>query len=443
MDCPVCRTYNNSGMKYCINCGRNLEDLPEFSYGQVDKGFYHTEEEYLSENSGFEISENTFTINDKPAQYVSENLFTSEELNSNDDFYFSGVTENNTPVEEFDFGGATENNTPVEELDFSETTEEITITNELTQESEEGVLKSQPYAEYVNNSVPLQAEPYNDIYGTSPQIIGYDANGMPVYSQPVPYPTSQVIGYDMNGQPVYSQPQIIGYDANGMPIYSQPVSYPQSQNMNFAHPSVYQQEKQPYVDEEAEKFRNFLDDGKNEIPVQNEEKDFFGKTSEMGDVALPDLDIGGLKKREKKKKVYMTDVEIQDAENLLPNDMGKFNQKYMRQASSSGSADLGEKKTHSRHVTMGETKNVDSQQLNPKFQYKSRIRMGDTNKSQTDDFNTRTLKKRKVSMAEADHAVEAMPKKKQYVDEIDLIELPEYMQARKKNKKKNPGMSEL
>ena len=35
-------------------------------------------------------------------------------------------------------------------------------------------------------------------------------------------------------------------------------------------------------------------------------------------------------------------------------------------------------------------------------------------------------------MAQADHAVEAMPKKKEaIVDEIDAIELPEYMQARK------------
>ena len=341
MDCPVCRKYNNSGAKYCINCGRNL-----------------TEEEYTSE-------------------YVSEDLFKGEP-DSDNDFYFGVKTEKN---------------------------------------NENEILKSQPYAEYVNNSVPLQAEPYADMYGKPPQIIGYDMNGQPVYSQPV-----------------YQQSQLIGYDRNGVPVYSKPLSYPQSQYISTT---------QPEVDENAEKFRNFLDDGKNETPVQQKEEDFFVKTSEMGDVALPDLDIGGLKKREKNKKPYMTDVEVQDAEKLIPNDVSKFNRKYMRQASETGSADLGEKKESGGNVKMSETKNVDSRQLNPKLEYKSRTRMGDAVNQQTDDFNTRTVKRRKITMSEAEHAVEAMPKKKQYVDELDLIELPDYMQARKSKKKKKPDFPEM
>ncbi|MBD5158774.1 MAG: zinc ribbon domain-containing protein [Ruminococcus sp.] len=364
MDCPVCRKYNNSGMKYCINCGRNLEDPPELSYGKVDNMTYHTEEEYTSE-------------------YVSEDLF-KEESDADNDFYFGRTTEENVAT---------------------------------TQENKEEFLKSQPYTEHMNNSVPLQAEPYTDMYGNRPQIIGYDMNGQPVYSQPL-----------------YQQSQIIGYDRNGIPVYSQPLSYPQSQYINTA---------QPETDENAEKFRDFLDDGRNATPVQQKEENFFGKTSEMGDVALPDLDIGGLKKREKNKKTYMTDVEVQDAEKLIPNDVSKFNQKYMRQASENGSADLGEKKDSGRSVRMTETKNVDSQQLNPKLQYKSYTRMGDAVNQQTDDFNTRNIKRRKVTMAEADHTVEAMPRKKQYVDELDLIELPDYMQARKTKKKKKPDFPEM
>ena len=69
--------------------------------------------------------------------------------------------------------------------------------------------------------------------------------------------------------------------------------------------------------------------------------------------------------------------------------------------------------------------------------------MGDAENQQTDDFNTRTIRRRKVTMAEADHAVEAMPKKKKYVDELDLIELPEYMKARKKQKKNKPEYPEM
>ncbi|MDE6034522.1 MAG: hypothetical protein K2G36_01230 [Ruminococcus sp.] len=336
--------------------------------------------------------------NDRQSQYVSEDLFVHEESENNNDFYFGSKPE-----------------------------------------TEETALKSQPYAENVSNSVPLQAQPYKDMYGKPPQIIGYDMNGVPVYSQPV-YQQSQIIGYDMNGVPVYSQPiyprsQIIGYDGNGKPVYSRPLSYPQSRYIDNVN--------QPEVDENAEKFRDFLGDGSGEKSVLPKEEDFFGKTSEMDDVVLPDLDIGGLKKREKNKNPGMGEVEVQDAGKLIPNDVSKFNQKYMRQVSESGSGDLGEKKDSGEAVKMTETQNADSRQLNPNLQYKTRDRMGNAENHHTDDFNTRTIRRRKITMAEADHAVEAMPKKKKYVDELDLIELPEYMKARKKKKKDKPEYPEM
>ena len=47
-------------------------------------------------------------------------------------------------------------------------------------------------------------------------------------------------------------------------------------------------------------------------------------------------------------------------------------------------------------------------------------------------------------MAQADHAVEALPKKKKtYVDEIDAIELPEYMQAKKTVRDETPEIPDL
>ncbi len=49
-------------------------------------------------------------------------------------------------------------------------------------------------------------------------------------------------------------------------------------------------------------------------------------------------------------------------------------------------------------------------------------------------------------MAQADHAVQAMPKKaKTYNDEIDAIELPEEMKAKKtaKNTVEIPGLPEF
>ena len=50
-------------------------------------------------------------------------------------------------------------------------------------------------------------------------------------------------------------------------------------------------------------------------------------------------------------------------------------------------------------------------------------------------------------MGNADHAVEAMPKKKSINDEIDNIILPDYMQARKtvrsESGKSSPALPEL
>ena len=522
MKCPVCKTDNTSGIKYCINCGMSLENPPEISYEQVDRGIYHTEEEYLSKNNGFEMSDGVFTVNDVQSSYISRNLFTAEELNDSvEEFDFSGQSENNpaeefdfggqsennlveefdfggqsennpaeefdfggqsenNPAEEFDFGGQSENNpaeefdfggqsenNPVEEFDFKENMSNVTPNNSVY--ASEEPLASQSYADYANNSVPLPAPPYNDIYGNPPQIIGYDQNGTPIYGQQTVY-QPQFIGYDQNGMPVYAQsqmyqsPQIMGYDQNGMPIYAQSQMYQTPQFMGYdqngmpiyGQSAVYPENPVSVVsqnvpaetkqdDDTAEKFMDFLDDEENK-GIEQSEEDFFGKSSDMGDINLPVPDVGSLKKREHKKKVYMTDVEIKDAENLVPNTAGKFSQKYMKRAENFNSNDLGEKKTFTRKVSMGETRNVDSRMLNPKFNYKSRIRMGDAGQADPDQLKAHVSGQKKFTMAEADHAVEALPKKKKYVDELDLIELPEYMQARKKAKKDDnefPSMTDL
>ena len=513
MECPVCRTSNTSGIKYCIKCGRNLESFQEVDYGRIDRGGYHTEEEYLSENNGFEMSDGVFTVNDKPSSYMSPDLFISEELNNTIEEYDFGGQPETVAFEEYDSGDQSgtvafeeydsgyqsgtvaleeydsgdqfgtvaleeydfidqSGTVDFEEHDFGGYTENVVSDNSISFNEEP--LKSQPYTEYKDNSLPLPAPPYSDMYGNASQIAGYDQNNMPVYVQPqfigydqngTPvYAQMQFIGYDQNGMPMYAQsqvyPQFMGYDQNGMPVYAQPQTYPQPQFMGYDQNGmpVYAENPAPVQsmpqsvpsdvqknDDTAEKFMDFLDDGENKSTEKTRE-DFFGKSSDMGDVDLPVMDVGSLRKREQKKKVYMTDVEIQDAENLIPNTAAKFSQKYMRQAENVNSNDLGEKNTYSRKVSMGSTKSVDAEMLNPKMSYKSRIRMGDATNANP-DMSQNTVKKRKAfTMEEAGHAVEAMPKKKQYVDELDLIEIPEYMQARKKSKKdkKNfPSMTDL
>ncbi|MDE6501630.1 MAG: zinc finger Ran-binding domain-containing protein [Ruminococcus sp.] len=414
MECPVCRTSNTSGAKYCIRCGRSLENSPELNYGQLERDNYNIEE---------------------------YDFGGQQETGSFEEYDFSGQPETNS-FEEYDFGGQTEN-----------------ITSDSADLNDEEILTYKPYSEYANNSMPLPAPAYNDMY--RPQVIGYDQNGIPIYSQPSVYMQPQIIGYDQNGVPIYVQPQFIGYDQNGIPVYmqSQFIGYDQNGMPVYAQSSVYSASPQsvpvfsqsvpvqtPQNDEAKEKFMDFLDDGKGNN-TENTEENFFEKSSDMGSVEVPVLEVGGLKKRENQKTVYMADVEIKkEAENLIPNNANKFNQKYMRQVRQTSSDDLGEKKNSGKKVSMGETQNVNAEKLNPKFAYKSRIKMGDASHASSDDLKSSFSRRKKVTMAEADHAVEAMPKKKKYVDELDLIELPEYMQARKKVKKDEndfPSMTDL
>ncbi len=454
MECPVCRTSNTSGAKYCIRCGRSLENSSELNYGQFERDNYNIEEYDFGgqqETSSFE--EYDFGGQQETSSFEEYDFSGQQEIDSFEEYDFDGQSETNS-FEEYDFGGQTEN-----------------ITSDSADLNDEEILTYKPYSEYANNSMPLPAPAYNDVY--RPQIIGYDQNGIPIYSQPSVYMQPQIIGYDQNGVPIYGQPsvyvqpQIIGYDQNGIPVYSQSSVYMQSQFIGYdqnglpvyAQSSVYSAPPQsvpafsqsvpvqtPQNDEANEKFMDFLDDRKGNN-TENTEENFFEKSSDMGSVEVPVPDVGGLKKRENQKTVYMTDVEIKkEAENLVPNNATKFNQKYMRQAKQTSSDDLGEKKNSGKKVSMGETQNVKAEKLNPKFAYKSRIRMGDASHASSDDLKSSVFRRKKVTMAEADHAVEAMPKKKKYVDELDLIELPEYMQARKKVKKDDndfPSMTDL
>lgn len=386
MECPICRTSNASGIKYCIRCGRNLENPQEVNYVRVNAEDYTTENEY---DFG------------KTVEKKSENNF---------DFISQFETDS---IDEFDFSGQSES-----ALNNSVINDEPLVTK--------------PYTEYENNSMPLPAPPYNDMYNQP-----YNSSGATIYSQPI---HSQIIGYDQNGYPVYSQSQFAGYQSvnskcsqqsinMSVPVMSQKPQYSGS----FEHKKI---------DDDTKKFIEFLDD---ETEFSGEVEDnFFEKSSDISKVDVPVNDINTIKKQEQ-KKTYMTDVEIKDAKNLIPNTSDKFNRKYMKQAEMSNSNDLGIKKS-SKKVVMGETDKVDANMLNPKFNYKSRIKMGDAGQADPDTLETHTPKHKKFTMATADHAVEAMPKKKKYTDELDLIRLPKYMHNNKKSKENEeefPSMSDL
>ena len=506
MDCPACRTSNASGLKYCIRCGRNLENSQEANYEKVGMSGYHTEEEYLQEKNEFKIAGSTFTINDK--SYISSELFTLNELNALDetDFgerdealiskpYADKLSDRNMSVsiddikseyvnneKELDFGGRDEPlvSNPYTDSFSGKTQSARDMQSNYIKQSENELdfggrdkpLVSQPVSVQQNNvvnSYPLPSPPYmsadprfNQIYGVPavnevlPQIIGYDPNGMPIYTQPaVTYAPPQIIGYDPNGMPIYAQspvtyapPQIMGYDPSSMPIYAQqPVLYQQPSMPQF-QPVSEQLPKNQNADsvsnDISDKFRDFIDDGKNRKKPEN---DFFGKSSDMGDVSVAGLDVGSLKKRDNKKKNYMNETPLVNADGLVPNNASKFNKMYMKQTEKVNAENLEEKKTYGANHIMRTTKAVDANRLNAKKSYKSYMTMSGAGEADASELEAYVPKAKKAIMAEADHAVEAIPKKKpKYIDELDKIELPEYMQAKKTVKNDTPeipGLPEL
>lgn len=321
---------------------------------------------------------------------------------------------------------------------------------------------------YPQPNMNTNPPPMNNPYMNAPQPmysqpVGYDPNGMPIYApmynQYAPPP--QIIGYDPSGMPIYapvynqyaSPPQIIGYDPNGMPIYA-PVynQYAQPpQNMGYPPPppppvmqgmpdmpvtaSPEPEEKVDVPDD----FWTFFDGGKSS--KQREEPsadDFFGKSSHndaMGDVSMTGLDLSALKRSEKKKNNYMGDTPIVDANNLAKNDTSKYNEMYMKKAEAVNSNDLmgnGTRRKTSERDKMGATKQVDAGRMTVKLKVKPKISMTSAGSADPDTLETYVPEHKEAIMGSADRAVEAMPKRlNPYQSELDTIELPEYMQAKK------------
>ncbi len=71
--------------------------------------------------------------------------------------------------------------------------------------------------------------------------------------------------------------------------------------------------------------------------------------------------------------------------------------------------------------------------------------MNKADKANADELEANVTEHTEALMAQADHAVQAMPKKpKTYNDEIDAIELPESMKAKKTKKQVEiPGLPEI
>ena len=319
---------------------------------------------------------------------------------------------------------------------------------------------------YDKTGAPIYGQPGQQQMMPPPQLVGYDKTGAPVFGQPgqqMMYTQPQIIGYDSTGAPVfgqpgqqvvYMQPQVIGFDQSGKPIFGQPQpGTPDSGMLGTAMPSGNNsgipdlapiEPVKPKKDEKAE-FWDFFDDGKkdkhHDMPDAD---DFFGKSKHsgggdgMGDLSTDGLDLSRLKRAEKKKRDYMGDTPLVNAADLNPNDAAKFNKFYMRATEQVNADDLQAHSTGHSQDKMGVTSEVDASRLSQNIHLRSRISMSGTDTVDASDLEVYIPEHRSAIMGEADHAVEAMPKKRNpYQSELDLIELPEYMKAKKTSREDN------
>lgn len=547
MICPKCGTDNKPKFKFCVKCGSNLEDPGEVNIEQVDMGGYRSEEDYASDKNSFKIGSGTFTISDR-APVASNGMFTADELNDTDEeFDFSSYDEPYIPKLDadrltvptgnpdmlqhgqphFNPQGNTQPNNVMQGGYPQQTVMPQGAPGQMMSPQQPNGAMNSMMNGNSQNGMPgqpvQQGQPMNGmgmnpymnqmyggqpVYGTQqmmapPQIVGYDQNGMPIYSQPQPvmYAPPQIVGYDQNGMPVYGQPQpmmyappqIAGYDQNGMPIYSQsqPMMYGQPQpvmnengeyqsapypgavqpsmptypgmpamNMNAApvmpgQPvnGMYGAPVQPHQQTAApqrqsggqvkvsNEFWNsfFSGSGKNQQADSESEDqdDFFSKprherSYDMGGVSAEGLDMSRLKKHERKKNTYMNDTPEVNADDLQPNTADELNKRFMRGTAVVNADELEAKKQEKTQDIMGVTDDVSAKELEAYEHKKSRVTMKKAGEANAEDLEVYEREHREAIMEQADHAVEALPKKKAApVDEIDAIELPEYMQAKK------------
>ena len=466
MKCPRCGTDNEAGFRFCVKCGVNLDDPQDINIEQVDMGGYHSEEDPAS--GGFTFGSGTFTINDTFSRDSSSDLYTADELNDSDEeFDFSSFDEPFIP--KLDTGRVTlpEQSQAVRQAQMinqgmPRPQPRHGMMNAMPPQGMMGAVPPQggmqglPPQQGMMGAVPPQGgmqglppqqgmmgavPPQGGMQGIPPQNGSAQMNGMPVYGQPM----------------MYGQPPVIGYDPSGMPIYGQPMMYGQPQapdkpegpamaGMPGAPAGQFTQRKPvpPPPAEDKEKvevpddFWEFFDGGKaTEHAETDPTDDFFGKRNE---------DLGSLKRPEKKKVSYMNDTPLVDASKLRKNEESKYNKMFMRSADVADSSALEAKKEQRRFDYMGSTKTVDASELRAKEERKSWNVMSSAGMADPNELQAaNNTKQRKGSlMAQADRAVQAMPKKaKTYNDEIDAIELPEEMKAKKTNKSEIPGMPEF
>ena len=503
MICPQCGNDNPSKLKFCVKCGMNLENPSEVNYEQVDMGGYHAEED--SDSGKFSFGSGTFTISDNAqVSNMSSDLYTAEELNDDEEeFDFSSLDEPFIPkldTDRLSLPGAASSRPTAAPPQMGGMPQQpmagVPQMGGMPQQPMAGVpqMGGMPQQQGMAGVPQMGGMPQQPMAGVPqmggmpqqqgmagvPQMGGMpQQNGMPAYGQPMMYAQPQIVGYDQNGMPVYgqpamfAQPQIMGYDQNGMPVYGQPAMYGQpaaappqmggmpQQSMAGVpqmggmpqmagvpqmggippYGTAQQNPQSPQKKDDSrvdvpDDFWKFFDGGKSRNPEKDAENDFFGRTS----MDAPDAAA----RRKAANKQYMSDTPLVDADKLAPNTASKYNSLLMRKTEIVNADDLEAHDDTKKQDIMNVTREVDADLLNAYEHHKSRISMGEAGEADADDLEAYVPEHQEAIMSQNITAVDALPKKQTtYNDEIDSIELPEHMQARKTVSEETPEIPGL
>jgi len=327
-----------------------------------------------------------------------------------------------------------------------------------------------------------------------PQLIGYDYNGMPVYGIPqmmniyqqpsaeqpnaTPNPAGvtpvQPVQPQMYGQPQFVQnPQFVqpvpvqggavggavnmqntaqnfqGIAASPMPNamgMPKPIAQtPAAQPLNPNPQTVKQTPQNPLpATPETASAQGDASKAKDD----DDDNDFFSKPKsrnhDMNEVSASNLDVSALEKhQEKKANKYMKAAPQADANELAPNMASELNKKYMNATDVVDASKLQENVTEKSKVKMKVTDQANADDLEQFVKKAPNVIMSKSDSANPEELETYEHEHVEAIMGTADHAVEALPKKKVYIDEIDAIELPEHMQAKKKVKNDPPVIPTL